>query len=95
MADTTEKKQRTLQDVNKDYQMGCLKAGQMQYQIVTLQKDLDLLNATLRDLNFEGAHLQSVTAEAAKLVAANAAQAQAPAPPVEPQQPSANPQGNA
>lgn len=65
-----EKKARTMLDVNKDYQMGCIKAGQLQYQIVTLQKDLDILNSTLRDLNFEGAHLQAVSAEAEKLVKA-------------------------
>ncbi len=46
---------RELPVIQQEYQNLCVKAGHLQYQIVTLQKDLDALNSTLRDLNFEGA----------------------------------------
>lgn len=49
------KQQRQLEDIQKDYQRGALKAGHIQYQISAFQKDLDVLNNTLRDLNFEAA----------------------------------------
>lgn len=46
---------RTLETIQKEYGDMCFKAGSFQYQIVTLQKDLDILNGQIRDLNFEAA----------------------------------------
>lgn len=76
---------RTLRDVQLDYQNACLKAGQMQYQKAMLEEDLRLLNNAIKDINLEAAHLQSVAAEAAKLVAA-----QTPAPVAPPAQQDGN-----
>jgi hypothetical protein len=99
-----EKKPRTLQDVQVDYQNGCLKAGQMQYQIAVLSKDLEMLNSVIKDLNFEAAQLQQINAAAAKIAAAQTpVPAQTPAPAQTPEpaqadvpaQPSTNAQGNA
>ena len=70
MSTAPEKKPRTLQDIQLEYQNACLKAGQMQYQKAMLEEDLNLLNSTIKDINFEAAKLQSIAAEAAKLVAA-------------------------
>lgn len=62
----SDKPQRTFKDVNIEYQKTCFKAGQLQYQIFALSKDLDAVNDVLRDLNIEGATLQAKEAEAAK-----------------------------
>jgi hypothetical protein len=45
--------QRTQQEITVDYQKHVMKAGSIQYQIHALQKDLDLVNDQLRDLNVE------------------------------------------
>jgi len=50
---------RTLEDIKKEYADGCVKAGHIQYQLFTLSKDLEVLNNSLRDLNFEAAKLQT------------------------------------
>lgn len=46
---------RTLETIQKEYGDLCFKAGSLQYQIVTFQKDLDITNNLIRDLNFEAA----------------------------------------
>jgi hypothetical protein len=63
-------KERTVQDIQVDYQNFILKAGQFQYQISCLEKDLELCNSKLRDLNLEHMALQNKLAEAAKVSAA-------------------------
>lgn len=49
------KPERDVATIQGEYQNLCVRAGHLQYQIVTLQKDLEALNGTLRDLNFEAA----------------------------------------
>jgi hypothetical protein len=49
--------ERTIETIQREYSQGCAKAGQLQYQIFTLAKDLELVNASLRDLNNEAATL--------------------------------------
>jgi septal ring factor EnvC (AmiA/AmiB activator) len=60
---------RTVQEIQNEYSNLCAKAGHLQYQIATLGKDLDLLNAQLRDLNFEAASAKN-NEEAVKAAAA-------------------------
>lgn len=62
MSEDQKKPERTVADVQQEYQSGCVRAGHLQYQIVTMQKDLAILNETLRDLNFEAAGIQAKTA---------------------------------
>lgn len=50
---------RTLEVIHREYSQMCSQAGHLGYQIVTLQKDLDLLHTQLRELNFEAAKLQA------------------------------------
>lgn len=47
------KPNRSVDEIQNEYARLCTRAGHMQYQLVTIQKDLDLLNGTLRDLNIE------------------------------------------
>lgn len=54
---TVEKKARNIDDVKNEYGVMCAKAGQLQYQVFTFQKDLDLINGQIRDLNLEAAQL--------------------------------------
>ena len=49
----SEVKKRTVQDVQQEYTGLCARAGHLQYQINAMQKDLELINTTLRDLNVE------------------------------------------
>lgn len=58
-----EKKSRTVAEIQQEYQGLCLRSGHLQYQINTLSKDLDLLNNTMRDLNFEASAVQQAEAE--------------------------------
>lgn len=44
---------RPVQEIQQEYQSLCTKAGHCQYQIFTLNKDLDMFNIALRDLNAE------------------------------------------
>lgn len=61
-----EKKDRTIPEIQAEYSQLCARAGQLQYQIYCLQKDLDLANGTLKDLNFEAAAIQAKQTEAPK-----------------------------
>lgn len=54
----SENKERTLDDVKREYSQFCFDAGQIQYQIFSLKKDLELLNNQIRDLNFEAAQIK-------------------------------------
>lgn len=50
-----QKQERTISDIQNQYSVTCAKAGQLQYQIHTLNKELGLINEQLRDLNLEAA----------------------------------------
>lgn len=52
------KEPRPIDEVQKEYQALCVRAGHIQYQIFALGKDLEVLNETLRDLNLEAAASQ-------------------------------------
>lgn len=51
--------ERTYQDVQNEYTSLCNKAGHLNYQIDTHNRDLKLIYETLRSLNFEAASLQA------------------------------------
>jgi hypothetical protein len=53
-----KKSERTIEVIQNEYTGLAVKSGQLQYQIYTFQKDLDLLNSKMRDLNFEAAALK-------------------------------------
>lgn len=55
----TKTPERNLQDIQQEYINLCNKAGHLQYQIFVYEKDLSILNDTLRSLNFEAAALQA------------------------------------
>lgn len=55
---------RTMQDVQKDYQLHAAHAGQIQYQIRTLQGELARMNRKMRELNVEASELNKVAAAA-------------------------------
>ena len=48
-----EKKSRSTQEIQAEYQQLAFKAGNLQYAIGQQKKDLELINDQLRDLNFE------------------------------------------
>lgn len=48
-------KQRSVAEIQQEYTGLALRSGQLQYQIFTFNKDLELLNKQMRDLNFEAA----------------------------------------
>lgn len=50
---------RTLDEVKQEYANTCVQAGNLQYQIHALSKDLALVNDTMRELNLEAAKLQA------------------------------------
>lgn len=54
-----EKKSRSLEEIQQEYQNLCLKAGHLQYQISAISKDLELVNGQLREINFEAAAVQA------------------------------------
>ena len=49
------KETRPVTAIQEEYSSACARAGHIQYQISALKKDLDMVNSTLRDLNFEAA----------------------------------------
>lgn len=57
------KKERTVADIQTEYQNLCVKAGHIQYQVFALETDLKMVNETLKALNIEAATLQSKTQE--------------------------------
>ena len=72
MSETT-KPARTIEQVQQEFNQACLRAGHLEYTIYTNKKDLELLNQTIRNLNFEAASIQAANQKAA-------AEAAAPAP---------------
>lgn len=71
---------RAMSDIQKEYQIQSSIAGDTQYKIFALQKDLLKMNLKLRELNKEALKLQAAqqASEAAKQ-----ADAAIPAPPIE------------
>lgn len=51
----SDKKPRSIPEIQVEYQNLCLKAGQLQYQVAALNKELEIVNDAIRDLNFEAA----------------------------------------
>lgn len=51
---------RKLPEIQENYANGCNKAGQIQYQLYVLQKELDNINAGLISLNQEAAARQEL-----------------------------------
>lgn len=56
---------RTKEDIAREYSNLCTKAGHAAYQVATIQKDIDLMQATMRDLNLEAAAADKAEAEKA------------------------------
>lgn len=55
---------RKVEEIRQDYTNLCVKAGHLNYQIKTLQQDLEAVYSTLRDLNLEAASAQKAEDEA-------------------------------
>lgn len=70
MSEETKKK-RTVEELQQEYANLCARAGHLQYQVYTLSKDLEIVNQTMRDLNFEAAAAKQAE-EAAKKESENA-----------------------
>lgn len=49
---------RTLEDIKKEFGSLFFQAGQKQYEIAVLKKDLAVINGQLQELNFEAIKLQ-------------------------------------
>jgi hypothetical protein len=60
----SEKKNRSLADIHAEYSNVCAKAGHVQYGLYIAQKDLELLNQQLKDLNFEAVAASKAGADA-------------------------------
>lgn len=60
----TDKKDRTIPEIQADYQTLCAKAGHLQYQLFIHQADLDLVNTSLKALNLEASEVQAKAATA-------------------------------
>lgn len=58
------KKTRTVEEIQQEYTQLCCKAGHTQYQISGLEKDLEMINSSLRELNFEAAAASAAKAAA-------------------------------
>lgn len=54
-----EKKERTFEIVQQEFGSLCARAGHLQYQVYTFNKDLEILNGQIRDLNFEAAAMKA------------------------------------
>lgn len=57
---------RSLEEIMKEYQPLKVTAGDIQYQIFALGKNLARINEEMERLNYEGAARQKLDAEAAK-----------------------------
>lgn len=62
----SDKPVRSFAQIQEEYQKLCYRAGHIQYQVYTYQRDLDSLNSTLRDLNIEAAAAKNAEAEQPK-----------------------------
>ena len=59
MSQESKKESRPIDQIQAEYQGLCTKVGHIQYQIFVLNKDLAVLNETLRDLNVEASLSQA------------------------------------
>lgn len=67
-----EAQSRSVAEIQQEYTGLAMKSGQLQYQVFTLSKDLEILNKQMRDLNFEAAAVNArEAADAAKKEVAN------------------------
>lgn len=57
---------REMSVLETENQRLCMQAGQLQYQIHVLKSDLENINRTLKDLNYEAAARQKLDKESAK-----------------------------
>lgn len=64
---------RSQEELTAQYGRLCQKAGNLNYQIVAIQKDLDLVNEQLLELNLEAAANNKADQEAASAAAEAAA----------------------
>lgn len=58
-----EKKVRSMEEIQREYTDLCVKAGNLQYQIKVLSKDLDIINETMKDLNLEAGAVKAAEAK--------------------------------
>lgn len=65
-AEPKENPPRASGDIQQEYARLCSQAGHLQYQVAVHQKDLELLNNKLRELNFDYAAAQRREAEESK-----------------------------
>ena len=54
-----EKKLRSMEEIQTEFGTLCTKAGHLQYQISVFKEDLALLNAQIKELNFEAAKVKA------------------------------------
>ena len=66
------KKERTVEEIQKEYTELCAKAGHLQYSVFTLNQDLEMVNQSLRNLNFEAASAHQKALDAQKTAPAEA-----------------------
>lgn len=59
MSEAKEKAPRSIGEIQAEYQSLCTRAGDLQYKVFIFSKDLELVNASLKDLNFEAAAAHS------------------------------------
>jgi hypothetical protein len=59
MSESKEKTPRSIGEIQAEYQSLCTRAGDLQYKVFIFSKDLELVNASLKDLNFEAAAAHS------------------------------------
>lgn len=64
-----KKAARSSAEIQNEYQNLCARAGHIQYTIDVMQKDLERMNAALRDLNNEHAQVKQAEAAAAEAAA--------------------------
>ena len=62
MSEETKKVSRSVAEIQGEYQALCTRAGHIQYQVFTLSKDLDMLNESMRNLNFEASEASKAEA---------------------------------
>lgn len=61
------KKPRAVAEIQQEFQRLCARAGFLEYQVYIHQSDLDTVNQTLKELNFEAAaSARAAEEEAAK-----------------------------
>lgn len=56
---------RSLEEIQKDHDQVCLRAGAVQYEMGVRKAELESLNQALRRLNFEGAERKKLDEETA------------------------------